>query len=275
MADAAFSTALLHDDFHPAADGETGRREQRRGGQIVDVATFGAGLFKTIDSGRTWQALGDAGATLWLAIDPMRPHILYAGDNIGNRLQKSVDGGATWRPVNQDLPVGPVVRAMSTRPPAPIWSMCRAATARSGGGLNVSTDGGATWTSRRVGSLVSYVWSTGVDRRSGAVYAGTVGEGLWRSTDGGGTWTQAITPFVSNLTVDPRDPNLIYAALQTGGVLRSRDGGATFTAINSGLTSLRTSRGNGVVIDPRNSDVLHVGTEDSGVFKSTSGGESR
>jgi len=131
--------------------------------------------------------------------------------------------------------------------------MCRAASARSGGDLNVSTDGGATWTSRRV---VSYVWSTGVDRRSGAVYAGTVGEGLCRSTDGGATWTQAITPFVSNLRVDPRDPNLIYSALQTGGVLRSRDGVATFTAINSGLTSLRTSRGSGGVIDPRNSDVL-------------------
>ncbi len=79
---------------------------------------------------------------------------------------------------------------------------------------------------------------------------------------------------MSNITVDPRDASLVYAATQTGGVLRSRDGGATFTAINSGLTSLRMSRGNGVVIDPRSSNTLYVGTEGAGVFKSTDGGQS-
>lgn len=57
-------------------------------------------------------------------------------------------------------------------------------------------------------------------------------------------------------------------------MLRSRDGGATFTAVNSGLTSLRMSRGNGVVIDPRSSNTLVVGTEGAGVFKSTDGGQS-
>jgi photosystem II stability/assembly factor-like uncharacterized protein len=66
----------------------------------------------------------------------------------------------------------------------------------------------------------------------------------------------------------------VFAATQPAGVFRSRDGGATFTAINTGLASLRTSRGNGVLIDPRNPDVLYVGTESAGVFKSTDGGDS-
>jgi len=494
--------------------------------EIVYAATFGGGLFKTTDSGRSWQSLGEAaGATLWLAIDPTRPRILYSGVNGGAAVLKSVDGGVTWQPANQGLPVtsvwtvqidrehpdvlyvgtggagafkstnggaswqplpvGPIVWSIAIDPRrsdtiyagtngdgvfrsddggatfhqmgsprdrrvtslahdpgrrgvlyagtagggvayssdfgvtfsetaltgsltlalvvqetgdvyaatgtegvlvsgsyGAVWREVAPETLRSlnaqnvyglavdpadstrviaatndagllgsvdrgttwrrfgngfssrssrqitfdpadtrrlyvgafnGGGLNVSTDGGGTWTSRRVGSAVSYVWSTAVDRRSGAVFAGTVGEGLWRSTDGaqtfsrlgaatltdtrtiaadgdrilaggrlglhrstdgGATWTQTLTVYVSNLTVDPSDASLIYAATQTGGVLRSRDGGLTFTATNSGLTSLRMSRGNGVVVDPRSSNTLYVGTEGAGVFKSTDGGGS-
>lgn len=492
--------------------------------EIVYAATFGSGLFKTTDSGRSWQSLGEAaGATLWLAIDPTRPQILYSGVNGGSGVLKSVDSGVSWQPANQGLPatsvwtiqvdrehpdvlyagtggagafksadggtswrplpVGPIVWSIAIDPRGAdtiyagtndgvfrsddggatfhavgspqdrrilslahdpgrrgvvyagtagggvsvsttfgerfeqtplggsltlalavqdtgdvfaatgtdgvfvsgsygaVWravapetiaalnaqnvyglavdpanpSRVVAATndgglvasgdrgaswqrfgtgfsSRSsrqivfdpgdsrrlfvgsfnGGGLNVSTDGGSTWTSRRVGSLVSYVWSTAVDARTGAVYAGTVGEGLWRSTDGGAafvrlgasaitdtrtivpdgdrllaggrlgfhrstdggaTWTQTLSVYVSNITVDPRDTNVVYAATQAGGVLRSRDGGATFVSINNGLTSLRISRGNGVTIDPRSSNVLYVGTEGAGVFKSTDGGQ--
>jgi photosystem II stability/assembly factor-like uncharacterized protein len=54
--------------------------------------------------------------------------------------------------------------------------------------------------------------------------------------------------------------------------MRSRDGGATFETTNTGLTSLRTSRGNGVVIDPTDSAVIYIGTEGGGVFKSTDSG---
>jgi len=494
--------------------------------EIVYAATFGGDLYKTTDSGRSWLSLGQAaGATLWLAIDPTRPQILYSGVNGGAGVLKSVDSGATWQAANQGLPatsvwtvqidrehpdvlyagtggggafkstdggaswrpmpVGPIVWSIAIDPRrsdtiyagtngdgvfrsddggttfhqvgspidrrvtalahdpgrrgvlyagtagggvaystdfgvtfsetalggslvlalvvqetgdvyagtgtdgvlvsgsyGAVWrevapdalralnaqnvyglavdpadstrvvaatndagllgSTDRGATWRrfgtgfssrssrqitfdpadtrriyvgtfNGGGLNVSVDGGATWTSRRGGSAVSYVWSTTIDRRTGAVFAGTVGEGLWRSTDsgqtftrlgaatltdtrtvavdgdrilaggrlglhrstdGGATWTQTLTVYVSNLTVDPRDATLVYAATQTGGVLRSRDGGVTFTAINSGLASLRMSRGNGVVIDPRSSNTLYVGTEGAGVFKSTDGGQS-
>ena len=72
-------------------------------------------------------------------------------------------------------------------------------------------------------------------------------------------------------------------------MLRSRDGGATFTAVNSGLTSLRMSRGNracvgergganltvfGLAIDPSNPDVLYAGGG-SGVFTTVTAGEPR
>jgi photosystem II stability/assembly factor-like uncharacterized protein len=66
----------------------------------------------------------------------------------------------------------------------------------------------------------------------------------------------------------------VYASTQANGVLRSTDGGRTFSEINTGLTTLRTSRGAGVLIDPRDSQVLYVGTEGGGVFESRDGGAS-
>jgi hypothetical protein len=241
-----------------------------------------------------------------LAVDPANPARVVAATNDGG-LVASGDRGATW----QRFGTGFSSRSSRQVVFDPADSRRLYVGAFNGGGLNVSTDGGATWTSRRVGSPVSYVWSAAVDARTGAVLAGTVGEGLWRSadggttfvrlgaatltdvrailadgdrllaggrlglhrsTDGGATWTQPLTASVSNLTVDPRNSAIVYAALQTGGVMRSRDGGATFETTNTGLTSLRTSRGNGVVIDPTDSAVIYIGTEGGGVFKSTDSG---
>jgi photosystem II stability/assembly factor-like uncharacterized protein len=66
----------------------------------------------------------------------------------------------------------------------------------------------------------------------------------------------------------------VYASTQADGVLRSTDGGRTFSEMNTGLTTLRTSHGAGVLIDPRDSQVLCVGTEGGGVFESRDGGAS-
>lgn len=243
-----------------------------------------------------------------LAVDPRDGSRVVAATNDGGLLGTS-DGGTTWRTMG----TGFSSRSSRQITFDPANASTIYAGSFNGGGLNVSRDGGATWTARRVGPADAYVWATAVDRSTGAVFAGMAGDGLWRSvdgastftrlaeslitdvrsvapdgqrllvggragvhrsTDGGATWTQPLTVFTYNVTVDPQNPSRVFAATQTGGVFRSRDGGASFTAINTGLTSLRTSRGNGVVIDPRNSDVLYVGTETGGVFKSTDGGDS-
>lgn len=243
-----------------------------------------------------------------LAVDPRDSARVIAATNDGGLLGTS-DGGSTWRTLGRGF--GSRSSRQVTFDPADGATIY--AGSFNGGGLNVSRDGGQTWTPRRVGPADAYTWATAVDRTTGAVFAGMAGDGLWRSvdgaatftrladtlitdvrsvvptgqrllvggragvhrsTDGGATWTQPLSVFTYNLTVDPQNASRVFAATQTAGVFRSRDGGATFTAINSGLASLRTSRGNGVVIDPRNPDVIYVGTETAGVFKSTDGGDS-
>jgi photosystem II stability/assembly factor-like uncharacterized protein len=280
----------------------------------VYAATGNDGVLASGSYGAVWRPVAAAplGAITaqniyGLAVDPAAPSRVIAATNDGGLIGSS-DAGDTWSRQG----TGFASRSSRQITFDPTDRRRIYAGAFIGGGVQVSTDSGATWTTRRVGPNTSYVWSTAVDRRSGAVFAGTVGQGLWRSTngattftplgesvitdnrsvladgdrilaggrqglhrstDGGITWTQTATAFINNLTVDPRDANLVYAATQTG-VLRSRDGGVTFTAINAGLTVLRTSRGSSVLVDPRDSATLYVGTEGAGVFKSTDGGQS-
>jgi len=64
---------------------------------IVYASTGGGALFKSFDSGLTWQATGSVqpeATILDLAIDPRRPETLYAGTYLG--FYRSLDGGASW-----------------------------------------------------------------------------------------------------------------------------------------------------------------------------------
>jgi photosystem II stability/assembly factor-like uncharacterized protein len=85
------------------------------------------------------------------------------------------------------------------------------------------------------------LWSEGGER------------GIYKSVDGGENWKQSLKidkhTGVSDLIMDPRNPNILYAASQQrrrhvytyvgggpgSGMHKSIDGGATWTKINSGL----------------------------------------
>lgn len=75
---------------------------------IMFVGAAAGGVYKTVDGGQNWTAIGDLlpnMAVNALAIDPNNPNILYAGtgEGFGNSdavrgigIFKTTDGGATW-----------------------------------------------------------------------------------------------------------------------------------------------------------------------------------
>src|SRR6202162_2087436 len=70
-------------------------------------AGFNGDLQKTTDGGDTWVSSAngiDNPLVFSLAIDPNNTSVLYAG-TAGTGAFKSVDGGATWNPLNVDTPV--------------------------------------------------------------------------------------------------------------------------------------------------------------------------
>ena len=70
-------------------------------------AGFNGDLQKTVDGGDTWVSSAngiDNPLVFSLAIDPNNTSVLYAG-TAGTGAFKSVDGGATWNPLNIDTTV--------------------------------------------------------------------------------------------------------------------------------------------------------------------------
>src|SRR4051794_3826432 len=88
------------------------------------------------------------------------------------------------------------------------------------------------------------------------------------------------TGRISDIDIDPKNPNVWYVAAASGGLFKTENRGNTFTPIfdEYGAYSLGC-----VVVDPRNSDVVWLGTGENnnqrsvsfgdGVYKSTDAGK--
>ncbi|MEP6880413.1 MAG: hypothetical protein ABI866_00400, partial [Dokdonella sp.] len=191
-----------------------------------------------------------------LAVNPNDKSIWYVAAATGG-LWKTINAGTTWTPIFDDqgsFSLGCVT--IDPNNPLVIWL---------GSGENNSQ------------RSVSY------------------GDGVYKSIDGGTTWTNMglkTSEHISQITVDPRDSNVVWVAAQgplwaaggERGLFVTRDAGKTWskafeTSENTGVTEVH--------LDPRNPDVMfastyqrrrHVwtvinGGPESGLRKSTDGGK--
>jgi photosystem II stability/assembly factor-like uncharacterized protein len=222
----------------------------RRGG-FVFVATE-AGLFRSADSGTTWQALGAAQGlpqtyvAFGVFTDPYFPSRVFV--STGNarferrRFFKSLDAGLTWQPTDGgDLRKAYPIRALATVPGLP-----KTLYATDGGLVYRSLDAGLTWKRRTFPIGAGFILNlTVVSTQPDVLYAqGSVG--LFRSRNGGGTWEEitqglpedgAVNAIV--LTPGGQGPSLLAAvstvAIRRGGVFRSTDGGTSWSSTSQGI----------------------------------------
>ncbi|HKW45656.1 MAG TPA: hypothetical protein VJN22_08355, partial [Candidatus Eremiobacteraceae bacterium] len=223
--------------------------------------SYGNGVYKSIDAGKTWQHLGlDATRQISrIAIDPANPdHVLVGAlgdvfrDTTDRGVYETLDGGKTWK---QTLYVGPQSGisdiVMDPKNPATVyagvWQFRRLPwTFSSGGpddGLYKSVDGGATWSKLSGNGLpagelgrIALAISQSNPKRVYALMQSTTGF-LWRSDDSGATWTMVNDnslidqrPFYfSNIAVDPANPDHVYSVSEMAS--ESKDGGKTFKII--------------------------------------------
>jgi photosystem II stability/assembly factor-like uncharacterized protein len=123
------------------------------------------GLSKTTDGGKTWkpvlQISENTGVTD-IALDPRDPDVVYAATYQRRRhiwtlidggpeggIQKSMDGGATWKKLSNGLPhvdMGRIGLAVAPSQPDTVYAIVEAA--NKAGGFFRSTDGGGNWEKR-------------------------------------------------------------------------------------------------------------------------------
>jgi photosystem II stability/assembly factor-like uncharacterized protein len=177
-----------------------------------------------------------------------------------------------------------------------------------GGGIWKSANYGVSWTNISDGQLKGPNASIGAiavaDSNPNILYAGTgesdirgtmiTGNGIYKSTDAGKTWHfvgLGDTHTISNIVVDPKNPDIVYASSMghvfvpnpDRGVFKSTDGGKTWQKVL--FVDDKTGAIN-LVMDPSNPDVLYAamwqayrtpwslssGGPGSGLYKTTDGG---
>ncbi len=232
-------------------------------GPIRGNFSYGDGVYKTTDAGKTWKHLGlvETRQISRVRVHPKNPDIVYvgaqghaSGPNDERGVFKSIDGGKSWKKVlfksNRagvtDLILDP------TNPNtiyAGIWQVERKPwTMESGGpdsGLHKSTDGGDTWTdlSKNPGLPKGIMGNIGVtvspvnSERIWAIIEAEDG-GVFRSENAGKTWTKINESrnlrqrawYYTRIYADPQSADTVYV-LNTN-FYKSIDGGRTYTDID-------------------------------------------
>ncbi len=135
-----------------------------------------------------------------------------------------------------------------------------------GGGVFVSTNGGASWKQASSGLPVLSVTALAVTAEK--VYVGLAGEGIWASTDGGTTWNDAGGGLISNdvIVIAPVG-GVLFAGSGTFGASRSTDGGTMWFPSGRGFATGSASAFMGV-----GTRVFGASTS-GGVYVSMDGGD--
>jgi photosystem II stability/assembly factor-like uncharacterized protein len=241
--------------------------------------SFGNGMYKSTDAGKTWTHLGldDTRHIGRVAVDPNNADVVLVaalghafGPNEQRGIYRTADGGKTWTKVlYKDDKSGGIDVVFDPKNPriafASLWQAVRTPWSMSSGGpgsgIYKSTDGGLTWK-----QVTGHGLPTGVMGRIGVavsraddnrIYAAVEAErgGVYRSDDGGDNWrmmndSHDLTQrawYYMHIFADPNNVDTVYV-LNTS-IQRSTDGGKTFTAV-------RDPHGDthGLWIDPTNSN---------------------
>jgi photosystem II stability/assembly factor-like uncharacterized protein len=266
-------------------------------GDPRNSASFGDGVYRSTDGGRTWTHLGLAGTERIkrIVVHPRDPDVALVcavghawGPNEERGVFRTTDGGKTWEKVLYRNPdTGCSDLAMDPSNPrilyAGVWTFRRRAWHFTDGGgetaLYQSADGGTTWRKLTAGLPSGAMARIGIAvaaSRPSTVYmiTETKSEGvLFRSDDYGESWRKVhddpninFRPFYySDIRVDPQNPERVYSL--SGGLYLSNDGGRTFTRIAQGVHGDHQA----LWIDPENPDRLLSGS-DGGFQVSQDGG---
>jgi photosystem II stability/assembly factor-like uncharacterized protein len=231
--------------------------------------SYGIGMFKSVDEGKTWTHIGleKSEHIGRIIVDPTNPDRVYVtalgSAYMGNPERgvfRSLDGGKTWKKIlyktSDPDNVGAIELAISPKNPKVLYA--------------------SLWATRRP------PW---------AVYAPSYmpGSGLYKSVDGGDNWKQLggglpDDEFVGKIgiAVAPSNPNMLWAVVDDngsaiarvggppvpgaetspskakGGVHRSSDAGATWHLVNS--ETRLWCRGwyfESVTVDPTNPEIAY------------------
>jgi photosystem II stability/assembly factor-like uncharacterized protein len=217
-------------------------------------SSYGDGVYKSTDQGRTWSNVGLAATRQISAVrvHPANPDLVYVAA-LGDRWKGSADRGI-----------------YRSRDGGTTWSLVLKGENATSGAIDLSMDP----TNPRI--LYAAFWDH--QRLPWYMRSGGPGSGLWKSTDGGDTWsrlTRGLPALIGKIgvAVSPANPDRVFAIVEAeeGGLYRSDDAGRSWRRLSSDrLIQTRSWYYMTVIAQPDNADVVWV--MNAPVLRSIDGG---
>jgi photosystem II stability/assembly factor-like uncharacterized protein len=260
-----------------------------------------APILETYDGGKQWQSRLEWFNRLppgtseedWaplrvkrIAFAPSAPSIVYAAtlhaptdpdmplpedwryDGLG--VYRSLDGGQTWEPANDETieKLGFGCIAVDPTDPQTVY-----AGAYFNRGLFKTTDGGDTWTPINEGLPQPYGYfdAMAIDPANPQVVYAAGRIGVFKSTNGGGSWVQltaGLDPLggATAIVVDPTNSQVVYVGTSRLGVFYTKDGGSRFESLRQGIEEA----GNLAIADlslTADGTVLYAAVTGAGIYR--------
>ncbi len=236
------------------------------------MGTAGGGVWKTEDSGSTWEPISDGyygGSIGAIAVSESDENIIYVGEgeqtlrgnvSSGHGMWKSTDAGETWKYIG--LPKSEHISRIRIHPENPdivyvgvIGNLWKPNSER---GLYKTNNGGLTWekilyVSDKAGigdlvidpnnSRIIYATTWQMKRNGYRMDSGGPDSKIFRSYDSGKTW-EDISEFnglpsfpwgIVGVAISPVNSKRIWVMVEAdnGGLFRSDDGGNNWEKVNS------------------------------------------
>ena len=238
------------------------------------------GVFKSTNSGDSWLDVssnhfvgeGQMSYGNCIAVHPLNPNGVVCG---GVDLHRTSNGGATWDVASHwDAKRGTPDYAhadhhmlvMPSSAPGRVYSA-------NDGGMDVSEDGGQSWSNRSAGLSVTMYYDIDVAQTDARVFGGGAQDNgtlvtntgavddVFELLGGDGGW----------MVIDPRESGHIYASFQSGGMYRFRNGASRKVSPPFTPAEKKAIWMVYITIDPNNSNTIFTGstrvyrTRDDGV----------
>lgn len=225
------------------------------------VTNVFSALYKSFNGGETWfefnTDIGFVNSSFgWyfgnVRVAPNNPNEVYV---MGVPLVQSLDGGATFDEVTQDMHVD--FHALEMHPSNPNFRVIG-----NDGGIYVSQNGGNSW-NHRANLPITQFYACELDEQNPErLYGGAQDNGTNRTLTGQNDDYERI--FGGDgfyVIVDPIDNDFIYLEFQRGNIWRSTDGGFSFDWAQDGIDEDdRRNWNTPIVMDKNNTSILYTGT---------------